>query len=1095
MGYVGVAGAVLPGSALSLSVDAAPSVFSPEYDGSATPDSYTLTITNVGSVAAAGALRIVDALPAGVTVTGMTASEIEEESASFPCDMETVTCVYDEKDEKPLLPGDSLRVNITVSVEPGLLGKEVVDAATVSEDGAPPVSAAQSTSVGTAAQSAGEPFGFARLATEALGVDGLPDTQAGDHPFQFLSSFALNTAYGSESGFKLGGEPAPAGGREGTESELKDVVVEIPPGLVGDPQAVPKCPQYKVFEVVNPLLYACPPESQVGEATVYLSPTAVTGPRRGSHAQNDSPVQISPIFNVQPDKGYPAEFAFQAVNVIVSAYATVNEESNYGVRVTVKNIPAASGAVGGSFLFFGTPATNPNLNNVPRSSASPVAFLDNPTDCSAEPQYTKIYADTWENPGTWKTPGHEPEVSTHEVNSTSVPLLSGPGSAGWVETRTLSYPSITGCNMLQFDPEIEVVPSTTQADEPTGLTVHLKVPQANQEAPLLSTPPLKDATVTLPAGLSVNPSAADGLQGCSEAQIELSSPVAGHCPNASELGTVRVKTPLLPASEPLEGDVFLASPRCDPCSDADAADGNMVRLYLQVEGAGVVVKKEGTVYVDTATGQLTTTFQDNPQVPFSELELQFKSGLRAALATPQSCGTFSATSDLTPWSAPVTPDASSTSPFEVSWDGNGGACPASAPFAPAFSAGTSNPNAGQFSPLTVTLAREDREQDIRGVQVTTPPGLSGILTGIPLCGEPQASLGTCPEASRIGTMTVAAGAGPHPFYEKGSLYLTGPYGGAPFGLSIVVPTVAGPFNLGNVVVRAMVNIDHRTAALTVTSDPLPQIIDGVPLRLRTANVTVEREHFVFNPTSCAAMHIKATITGAQGAVSHSEVPFAVAGCAGLSFKPSFKASTSSHTSRGNGASLYVQLTVPPGTQSNIAKAKVELPKQLPSRLTTLQKACTAATFESNPASCPTGSLVGYAKVITPLLPVTLSGPAYFVSYGNAKFPELIVVLQGYGVRVDLHGETFISKTGITSSTFNEAPDVPFTSFELYLPEGKDSALAANGNLCAEKQKLGMPTTFTAQDGTELKQTTKIAVTGCPKTTASTKSKNKRKTKR
>jgi hypothetical protein len=501
----------------------------------------------------------------------------------------------------------------------------------------------------------------------------------------------------------------------------------------------------------------------------------------------------------------------------------------------------------------------------------------------------------------------------------------------------------------------------------------------------------------------------------------------------------------------------------------------------------VVLKKEGTIYANPATGQLTTTFTDIPQLSFSDLELQFKSGSRAALATPQSCGTFTTTSDLTPWSSPVTPDATPISQFPISWNGEGEECPPSAPFAPSFSAGTSNANAGQFSPLTVTLGREDGEQDIAGIQVTTPPGLSGILTGIPLCGEPQASLGTCPETSRIGTMTVAAGAGSHPFYEKGSLYLTGPYRGAPFGLSIVVPTVAGPFNLGNVVVRAKIDIDPRTTALTVTSDPLPQIIDGIPLRLRTANVTVEREHFVFNPTNCAQMSITATITGSQGATHHASVPFAVSGCAGLHFQPTFKVSTSAHTSRANGASFDVKVTVPPGTQSNLATFKAELPKQLPARLTTLQKACLAATFEANPASCPQASLVGYAKAQTPLLPVPLTGPAYFVSYGNAKFPELIIVLQGYGVRVDLHNETFISKKGITSATLPAIPDAPFSSFELYLPEGKNSAFAANGNLCAEN--LLMPTTSTAQDGTPLKQTIKVTVTGCPKKLQSKKAKH------
>jgi hypothetical protein len=335
-------------------------------------------------------------------------------------------------------------------------------------------------------------------------------------------------------------------------------------------------------------------------------------------------------------------------------------------------------------------------------------------------------------------------------------------------------------------------------------------------------------------------------------------------------------------------------------------------------------------------------------------------------------------------------------------------------------------------------------------------------------------------------MTVAAGPGGHPFYTQGSIYLTEHYGGAPFGLSIVVPTQAGPFNLGNVVVRSRINIDENTAALTVSSNPFPQILDGIPIRLRTANVTIERPGFIFNPTSCAQQHITATISGTQGTTAQVSAPFAVSGCAGLHFGPKFTVATSGKTSRANGASLDAKVVFPAGAQSNIASVKVELPKQLPSRLTTLQKACSAAQFESNPAGCPAASVIGVARTSTPILPVELTGPVYFVSHGGEAFPSLVVVLQGDGVRVDLTAATFISKAGITSSTFKTIPDVPVSSFELYLPEGRYSALAANGNLCTSN--LEMPTLFTAQDGAQFKQDTKISVTGCPKAKQATKKK-------
>jgi hypothetical protein len=421
------------------------------------------------------------------------------------------------------------------------------------------------------------------------------------------------------------------------------------------------------------------------------------------------------------------------------------------------------------------------------------------------------------------------------------------------------------------------------------------------------------------------------------------------------------------------------------------------------------------------------------------------------------------------------------------------------PLNPGFSAGTVSPQAGAYSAFTMNLSRQDREQYVKGIQIHTPPGLLGMLSSVPLCEEPLADSGHCPEASKIGTTRVASGAGSHPFEIGGSVYLTKSYGGAPFGLSIVTDAVAGPFNLGLVIVRARISVNPETSALTITTDEtgpyaIPQIIFGVPLRLQRITVNIDRPGFMFNPTSCAQQQIAATISGSQQATANLSSPFAAAGCKSLAFKPSFAVSTSGHTSRANGASLDAKLSYPAGSvgsEANIARVKVDLPKQLPSRLTTLQKACTAQTFESNPANCPAASIVGIVKANTPLLPVELTGPVYFVSHGGEAFPSLIVVLQGDGVRVDLTGSTFISKAGITSSTFKTVPDVPVNTFEIYLPEGKYSALAANGNLCTSK--LSMPTAFVAQNGAEIHETTKVAVTGCSKAKAA-KKKTKKKTK-
>jgi hypothetical protein len=379
------------------------------------------------------------------------------------------------------------------------------------------------------------------------------------------------------------------------------------------------------------------------------------------------------------------------------------------------------------------------------------------------------------------------------------------------------------------------------------------------------------------------------------------------------------------------------------------------------------------------------------------------------------------------------------------------------------------------------LSRHDGEQDLSGVGVTMPPGLLGMLSHVEPCPEPQAAQGTCSPQSQIGHTQVAAGAGSHPFWVSGNVFLTGPYKGSPFGLSIVVPAVAGPFNLGNVIVRAAIHVDPRTSALSVTSDPLPQIVDGVPLRIQTVNVTIDRPNFMFNPTNCSQQAVTGAIagalpSGAPGVTASVSTPFAVAGCKNLPFHPQFAVLTHASTSKANGAYLHVKVTSGPG-QANIGKVKVDLPKQLPSRLSTLQKACVAGVFDANPANCPAGSVVGTATAVTPVLKNALAGPAYLVSHGGAEFPDLEIVLQGEGVSLVLDGQTDI-KHGVTISSFNSVPDAPITTFDLVLPQGPHSALGAVANLCSGA--LRMPTAITGQNGAVLKQTTKIAVAGCPK---------------
>ena len=912
----------------------------------------------------------------------------------------------------------------------------------------------------------------------------------GDEPYMFTQAsshpWAVTTVieFASEEYENPGGPPflVPV-------QDPRNVEVDLPPGFLGDPQAVPRCPLTRALQSAA----NCPASTQVGVASIRL--------KGGFKAERVA------IINAVPERGQSAEFALPFAGGGATQVLTghvVHTASGYGLVVSNIGIPSVQ-LISAELTFWGVPADpshDPQRGlecktdqyplwecdhvNGESSGVLPVPFLILPDDCSllGGPETAVVRADSWEEPGRF------------------------------VEARS-SLPGPTGCDLLRFDPSIEVQPDTLLADEPVGLGVNLQVPQV-EEPGVSATPQLRDAVVTLPEGLSISPGVVDGIQACNESGpegINFEGPeseeiglngepqlAAGHCPDASTVGTAEAITPLLPA--PVKGHVYLARPGCGGpgqavCTEQDALDGNLYRLYLELGGtgaladAGVNLKVKGVTQANPATGQLTTRFLGNPELPFSELRVHLNGGPRAPLDTPSACGRAVTTADFTPWSSPGatpagvfmpgTPDATPSSYFEV------GGCANPPGLNPGFLAEMVTSQAGQFSPFTLTFTRKDREQDFSGIQVRPPLGLLGMLSSVPLCGEPQASQGTCPASSSIGSTMVASGAGSHPFEIGGTVYLTTGYKGAPFGLSIVTNAVAGPFNLGRVVVRSRIDVDPSTSALTVTSDPLPQIIFGVPLRLQRVTVNIDRPGFMFNPTNCSGQSVDATISGAQGAIANVSSPFAVGGCRSLGFKPVFKVAVSGRTSRAKGASLDAKLTFPSdamGNDANVAHVKVSLPRQLPSRLTTLQKACPAAVFNANPAGCSAASIVGIAKTSTPVLPVQLSGPVYFVSHGGESFPSLIVVLQGDGVRVDLTGTTFISKAGITSSTFKTVPDVPVRSFELFLPQGKNSALAANGNLCKARSKLIMPSTFVAQNGAQLKQNTKITVTGCPGAKAS-----------
>jgi hypothetical protein len=1063
--------------------------------------------TNLGDANVDPAIQpvtVADALPRGVKAVQIEAvinesmnSALWEVVPHLACSRASVSCTFTGKppagethfplNEYPssVVPYKAIQVRIAVKLTGVKAG--AVNEASVIGGNAPAATVRRPLTLSSAPM----PFGMNTYEMRPEEEGGGVDTQAGSHPFQLTTTLNFNET--------LEAKPP---------AMPKDLRFNVPPGLIGNPEPFPRCTLAEFYSKT------CPQQTVVGVAQV-TALAALVGfhhPEGGGGLTTAAPAE-RPLVNLEPQAGEPARFGFMVEppfeQIPVFLDTAVRTGGDYGVTVDVSNITEEAEFTGSEVTFWGVPgdARHDNARGrecieaalheyareqydcAPLDAHNPPPLLSLPTSCTG-PMVTSMEAASWAQPGVFQSLG-----------------------------STEPLPALDGCNRLPFTPSLEVTPDSTAGSAPTGLNVDVHVPQELVLNPTgLAESNVRSITVALPEGVAINPAGGGGLEACPEGLVgfggfteyasepgaripvftptlpgsvrssEQLQPGINFCANASKIGTVTIHTPLLP--NPLTGAVYLATQETNPF-------GSLVAMYIVAQDpvSGTLVKLPGVVHL-TLSGQIVSTFENNPQLPFEDAELHFFGGERAPLASPARCGSYTTRASYTPWSGVGAVDASST--FDVTSGPHGSPCPGqSLPFAPSLTGGTTSIQAGGFSPFTMTMSREDGEQSLQAISLHMPPGVSGLLAGVELCPEPQADQGLCGPNSQIGETTVGVGLGGDPFTVRGGrVYITGPYEGAPFGLSIVNPAKAGPFDLEAtssnhpacdcLVVRARIEVDPVTAQLTVTSDSsgpyrIPTTLEGIPLQIKHVNVTINRPGFTFNPTDCNPMAITGSLSSAEGATSALSVPFQATNCATLSFKPQFKVSTSGKTSRANGASLSVKLAYPKapfGSQANIRSVKVDLPRQLPSRLTTLQKACPDATFEQNPASCPAASRVGNATATTPLLPVPLSGPAYFVSHGGAKFPELVIVLSGYGVTVQLHGETFINKAGITSSTFRTVPDVPVGTFELTLPQGSNSALAANGNLCASKLK--MPTLFTAQNGATIKQATPVTVTGCPK---------------
>jgi hypothetical protein len=982
-------------------------------------------VQDVGDAPLSGNLTVRYTFPSGVAPAN---PAISFRGPDLQCETtgQVVECVADETG---LVAGGQLRYLTAPVVEAGAEG-ELAGKVEVSGGGAEGVL----TKTFVLHAEAGGPFAIKSLAIGMIDEEGAAVTQAGADPYEQLTSGSFFSEARDNLDFPF---PNPNFLKTAPPENFRDVIVHVPAGLVGDPTATVRCAPAQLTTIApSTTLADCPPASQIGLIQIYPDG------------------DIVPLFNMQPPRGYPAEFGFLYQSIAVTLLAKVRP-SDDGVDIVTEKASSSIPIPAFEATLWGAPDDRSHdivrghclsgfLGNKGEfdcslldSERSRTPFLRMPTSCTGEPLRWGMEVDTYQHPGVW-----------HSASTTS--------------------PAVTGCENVPFAPSFALAPSTLAPHSATGADVTLSIPQA---ASIQGVAPadLKSASVTLPNGVTLNPSAANGLQACTDAQLRFKEAGAAQCPAASKIGGLTLKTPVL--DHEIGGSIFVLSQK-----SSDPASGELFRIALEIrsDDDGIDIKLPGMLKIDPNTGQITTVFDDAPQLPFETVTLHFEGGAHPVLVTPDTCGTYATNATLTGWNGKT---VQRPAPFTL-----GEGC-GQRGFAPGFTAGVQNPIAGAFTPFALQLTRSDGDQEIASLSsVTLPPGLTGEIAAVPVhCGDAQAAAAACPQASRIGNVTVGAGAGATPVYiSDGDVYLTGPYKGAPFGLAFVVHAQAGPFDLGMVVVRAALNIDPHTAQASVQTDPLPTIVKGVPVRLRDIRVNIDRPQFMLNPTNCSTMKVAGTATSTQGAVSPLSSRFRVGECRELGFKPSFRAATVAKTSRRLGASLRVKIAYPRtalGSQANIRSVKVKLPKQLPAELQTLNRACRHQLFEVNPAACPPESRIGQAVVHTPLLPVPLQGPAYYVSHGGEEFPDVVIVLQGDGVTIDLVGHTLIRRKVITS-TFAAAPDVPFETFALTLPQGKFPALGANGNLC--KQKLTMPTTITAQNGAVIKQSTRIAVSGCPR---------------
>jgi len=895
------------------------------------------------------------------------------------------------------------------------------------------------------APSAHAAFGFSDLSVSFTEKDGSEARQAGSHPYAMRTFFRVNSKL-HPTKKDLEGNPIPV-----VDGALRDLDVTLPAGFVGNPTAVPHCETLEFLTTNVNGHPGCPDSSTVGVLTVTLG--------GGTGIEGKATVAV---FNMAPPPGVAAKFGFIVGEAPIMVQVGIADDHPYQVVAHLSDTSQITEVLSSDFVLWGNPgdpAHDPDrgdcgYDGFPEGATCPAKlperpFLTLPRSCGG-PLTTSFHAVSW-----WSgDPVHPsgPETFADSVQS----------------------PSLTGCSKLGFGPTTSALPTTDQAESPSGLAFDLAVEDEGIQNPKgVAASDIKDAKVTFPVGVTANPSLAAGLLGCSVADLAretISSAPGEGCPEAAKVGTIEAETPVL-EEEVLHGALYVATPNDPEAPGQENPFDALIATYVVIKDPelGLLVKQAGKLEPGPRTGQLVATFNDLPPFPLSAVRLALKEGGRSPLITPPACGTFTTQADFVPTANPQS-IFSSPSSFQITRGVGGGPCPTGPqPFEPGFLAGSLDNNAAAHTPFHMRLTRRDGDQDLTRFDATLPPGLLAKLKGVRRCsdqaiaeakaksGKAELASPSCPADSKIGAVWGGAGVGSQLTYVPGSLYLSGPVGKAPLSVVGVVPAVAGPFDVGTIVVRQALRVNPVSAKVEVDgerSDPIPHILAGIPLRVRDIRVDVDRPQFTLNPTDCDPFATLASIWGG-GADSFSAADdspvarsdrFQAANCARLGFKPRLSLKLKGGTERGAHPALTAVYRPRKG-DANLASIQTRLPRSAFLEQAHIRTICTRVQFAAD--SCPPGSVYGHVIATTPLLDEPLKGPVYLRSSNN-DLPDLVLDLHGL-VDVEVAARIDSVRGGIRA-TFPSAPDAPIAKVVLRMQGAKKGLVVNSTDLCASANR-------------------------------------------